>query len=404
MSKYKIGLFGFGCVGKGLYETLTTNNNLDVEISKICVKNKNKDRSPISSEKFTFSADEILNDDSINVVVELIDDAEAAYEIVTKSLKNGKAVVTANKKMVAEHLPELIALQKEYNTTLLYEGAVCGSIPVIRNLNDYYASEQITEVKGIFNGSSNYILTKLFQEGQSYDEALKEAQENGFAETDPTLDVGGFDPKFKLSIIIQHAFGISVSPEKIFNWGIQNISDEDIRFAKERDLKIKLVAKATSINDQLSLLVAPHYVDRENPLYHVENEFNCVLINGKYAQDQTLIGKGAGSLPTGLAVLADIASLTKEYTYSYSDSTLLSVEESLSEVYLRFDDIDGIDLSVFEEISEKFVGQHHGYVIGKISLTHLKAILKDTKGAANVIFTSGKSAEIELSKLTYSYA
>ncbi|UII28657.1 homoserine dehydrogenase [Fulvivirga maritima] len=404
MSKYKIGLFGFGCVGKGLYETLTTNNDLDAEISKICVKNKDKDRSPIASEKFIFSADEILNDDSINIVVELIDDAEAAFEIVTKSLKKGKAVVTANKKMVAEHLPELIALQKEYNTPLLYEGAVCGSIPIIRNLNDYYASEQITEVKGIFNGSSNYILTKLFQEGQSYDEALKEAQENGFAETDPTLDVGGFDPKFKLSIVIQHAFGISVSPEKIFNWGIQNISDEDIRFAKERNLKIKLVAKATAVNGQLSLLVAPHYIDSDNPLYHVENEFNCVLINGKYAHEQTLIGKGAGSLPTGLAVLADVASLTKEYTYNYAESRNLTVQEDLSEVYLRFDDPENVDLSVFENVSEKFVGQKHGYVIGKISLQNLKGILEKAKEGANVIFTSGKSAEIELSKLTYFYA
>ncbi|UII21904.1 homoserine dehydrogenase [Fulvivirga ligni] len=404
MSKYKIGLFGFGCVGKGLYETLTTNNDLDAEIVKICVKNRDKDRSPISKDKFIYDPEEILNDENINIVVELIDDAKAAFDIVKKSLEKGKAVVSANKKMVAENLPELIELQQKYNTPLLYEGAVCGSIPVIRNLNDYYASEQITEVKGIFNGSSNYILTKLFQEGQSYAEALKEAQDNGFAETDPTLDVGGFDPKFKLSIVIQHAFGIAVHPENIFNWGIQNISDQDIEFAKERDLKIKLVAKASTIDDQISLLVAPHYIDSDNPLYHVENEFNCVLINGKYASEQTLIGKGAGSLPTGLAVLADVASLTKDYSYNYNESRPLTITEGASEVYLRFDDVNDIDLSLFESISEKFIGQKHGYLIGKIELSDLKNILKEADHKVNVVFTSGKDAEIEVSKLTYSYA
>lgn len=402
MSKYKIGLFGFGCVGQGLFKTLAE-NNLDAEIVKVCVKNKNKQRS-IDSDRITYNSSDILNDDHINIVVELIDDPQAALEIVRKALRSRKAVVTANKKMVAENLDELIALQKEYGTPLLYEGAVCGSIPIIRNLEDYYASEHISEIKGIFNGSSNYILTKLFQEGKSYEEALGEAQANGFAESDPTLDVGGFDPKFKLSIILQHAFGLRLHPDNIFNWGIQNITDSDIAFAKERNLKIKLLAKAYYNGDSLSALVAPHFIDSKNPLYHVENEFNCVLINGKFASNQTLIGKGAGSLPTGLAVLSDVVALTQGYAYRYRSSTHKIDISELVEVYLSAKDIDAINWAAFDTISEKYVGNDYGYVIGKIALSELSDLLSNGSQDTNLVFTSGSQKEIEIPSLTYSYA
>lgn len=401
MSKLKIGLFGFGCVGQGLYKTLSE-NKADAEIVKICVKNKDKQRS-VGAEKITYNPDDILNDAEINIIVELIDDATAAFKIVKKALENKKAVVSANKKMVAENLDELIELQQKYQTPLLYEGAVCGSIPIIRNLEDYYSSEHIEEIKGIFNGSSNYILTKLFQEGKSYEEALREAQVNGFAETDPTLDVGGFDPKFKLSIVLQHAFGIGLHPDKIFNWGIQNITDEDISFAKERNLKIKLLAKAHFDGHTLSTLVAPHFIDEQNPLYHVENEFNCVLINGKFASNQTLIGKGAGSLPTGLAVLSDVVALTQGYAYSYKHSTYNSEGSQLVEVYLSFKNIDDIEKNAFESVSESYIGADYGYIIGKIDLKVLQQLLEASSGA-NVVFTSGKQAEIEIPNLTYSYA
>lgn len=402
MSKYKIGLFGFGCVGQGLYKTLSE-NNIDAEIISICVKNREKQRN-LANDIITYDPEAILNDDQINIIVELIDDPKAAFEIVKKALEGRKAVVTANKKMVAENLDELISLQKKYQTPLLYEGAVCGSIPIIRNLEDYYASERINEIKGIFNGSSNYILTKLFQEGKSYEDALKEAQENGFAESDPTLDVGGFDPKYKLSIVLQHAFGLHLHPDDIFNWGIQNISETDIAFAKERKLKIKLVAKASYDGSSLSAVVAPHFVDQQNPLYHVENEFNCVLINGKFASNQTLIGKGAGSLPTGLAVLSDVAALTQGYAYKYKTSSHSIDSSELVEVYLSAGDIDNINWGLFDVISEKYVGADSGYIIGKILTSKLNELLATSGNDLNLIFTSGSQEEIEIPKLTYSYA
>src|SRR5690606_9373667 len=180
----KLGLFGFGCVGQGLYHVLEETQGVKAEIKKICVKTKNKSR-PLSEDLFTFSQEEILNDPEIDVVVELIDDAAAAFDIVKASLLKGKAVVTANKKMLAEHLEELYQLQKQTGKPLLYEGAVCGSIPILRNLEEYYDNDLISSIEGIFNGSTNYILTKVFEENKSYPDALAKAQELGFAESDP---------------------------------------------------------------------------------------------------------------------------------------------------------------------------------------------------------------------------
>ena len=212
--QHKIGLFGFGCVGQGLYDILEK-TDFKAEIVKICVKNKDKERS-LPAHFFTYNSASILEDESISLVVELIDNADEAYEIVTTALKRGKNVVTANKKMVAEHLEELIQLQEEHGVSLLYEGAVCGCIPIIRTLEEYYDNELVFSVSGIFNGSSNYILTKVIQENLSYDVALKQAQELGFAESDPILDVGGFDPLYKLCIVALHAYGVIANPEEVF--------------------------------------------------------------------------------------------------------------------------------------------------------------------------------------------
>src|SRR6187455_910603 len=186
----KLGLFGFGCVGQGLYHVLEETPGIKAEIKRICVKHRGKAR-PLSEDLFTFEANDILNDPDIDVVVELIDDADAAFLIVKSALENGKAVVTANKKMLAEHLEEIYRLQQQYDRAVLYEGSVCGSIPILRNLEEYYDNDLLTGIEGIFNGSTNYILSKVFDERSSYAEALKKAQELGFAESDPSLDVKG---------------------------------------------------------------------------------------------------------------------------------------------------------------------------------------------------------------------
>ncbi|MGD1843485.1 MAG: homoserine dehydrogenase, partial [Thermonemataceae bacterium] len=257
----KIGLFGFGCVGQGLYDILNKMGHFQAEIVKICVKHANKERS-LPAQYFTYDPQELLNDEEIDIIVELIDNADEAFEIVATALKKGKNVVTANKKMLAEHLSELVALQKEYGSTLLYEGSACGSIPIIRTLEEYYDNELLFSVDGIFNGSSNYILTKVIQEGLPYPEALKQAQELGFAESDPTLDVGGFDPKYKLCILALHAYGIQVKPEEVFNFGIAQLSEVDIQFAKEKGYKLKLVANSFKVDEQsIALFVVPQLIN-----------------------------------------------------------------------------------------------------------------------------------------------
>src|ERR1043165_7432330 len=197
----KLGVFGFGCVGQGLYHVLNETHGIKAEIKKICVKNRDKKRI-LDASIFTYDKNEILNDPEIDVIVEMIDDAVASFEIVKQAVQNGKHVVTANKKMLAENLVEIYNLQQRYNRSILYEGSVCGSIPILRNLEEYYDNDLLTSIEGIFNGSTNYILTKVFEEKKSYLEALKQAQDLGFAESNPALDVKGFDPKFKLVIAI----------------------------------------------------------------------------------------------------------------------------------------------------------------------------------------------------------
>lgn len=402
MKIYKIGLFGFGCVGQGLYEALAQ-QQLNAHITKICVKDHTKQRA-VAPALLTYCADEILNDESIDIVVELIDDPEFALEIAQRAMSKGKAVVSANKKMIAEHLDELISLQHKYDAPLLYEGAVCGSIPIIRNLQDYFHAEKISEIRGIFNGSSNYILSQIFQENKEYAEALKEAQDNGFAESDPTLDVGGFDPKFKLSILIKHTFGLSIHPDHIFNWGIQHVSKADIVFAKERGLKIKLLAQAKLDQGRITASIAPHFVDTDNPVYHIENEYNCVLLNGQFVDHQTLIGKGAGSLPTGLAVLADVVAITHGYQYRYMDNQAQYDRNTETEVYLSFENESDVVKSAFTQITESYTSAGAGYIIGRISLNHLSALLKNAHGRINAIFTSGSQHEFQIPQLAYSYA
>ncbi|MEM9858459.1 MAG: homoserine dehydrogenase [Bacteroidota bacterium] len=402
MSTYKIGLFGFGCVGQGLYETLLKNERVDAEIVKICVKDASKER-PIAEDIFVYNPNDILDDKNIDLVVELIDDAETAFGIVSKALSKGKKVVSANKKMVAERLSELIELQKKHNTPLLYEGAVCGSIPIIRVLDEYYALEEVNEIKGIFNGSTNYILTKVIEEKKSYQEALKAAQDNGFAESDPTLDVEGYDPKYKLAIVLQHIFGLSIHPKRIFNQGIQNITQADISFAAERGLKIKLLARAVRNGDEITAFVAPHFVTSDGSLFHIENEYNAALIDGNFASEQVLVGKGAGKLPTGLAVLSDVAAITTGYSYSYIDhSNELGFTYSEEEVYVSFEHEAIIDFNLFTTISEKYVGRKSGYIIGEINLEKLRKLTQQP--GVNVIFTSGAKEEIEIHRLSYSYA
>mgnify|MGYP003563563904 CR=1 FL=1 len=376
MSKnLKLGIFGFGVVGQGLYHVLEETKGIKAEILKICVKNRNKKRS-LPEHYFTFDKEDILENPEVDVVLELIDDPIAAYEIATAALKNGKAVVTANKKMVADNMTELFELQQKHKAALLYEGSCCASIPIIRNLEEYYDNDLLSAVEGIFNGSTNYILTKIFTDNMSFDAALSEAQELGYAETDPTLDVAGFDAKYKLCIILTHAFGLFVEPENVFNYGIQNISDFDIKIAREKGYKIKLTAKSRKVEDKVMAMVIPQFVNENSELFKVEREFNGVIVEGAFSEHQFFIGKGAGGYPTGSAVLSDISALTYSYKYEYK-KTRQVVDLKLSsnfnlKIYLRFGDPGLIDKSDFNEILEEYKAKENQYIIGEINFEKLR--------------------------------
>ncbi len=372
--KLKIGLAGFGVVGQGLFDVLQKSPALDAEIVKICVKNK-KERA-LPETLFCYSADELIENKEINLIVELISDSDEAYRIVTAALKSGKNVVSANKKMIAENLAELIDLQKEFNVSMLYEASACGSIPVIRNLEEYYDNDLLLSVTGILNGSSNYILSKIFDHNKDYNESLKEAQDLGFAEADPSFDVDGFDSLFKLVILTVHSFGTVVSPEDVLHYGISNISDFDIRYAKEKGYKIKLVGQVEKLEEnKISLFVLPRLVMKDKYIYNVEDEFNGVVIKGLAYDKQFMFGKGAGGHPTGSAVLSDITAIANDYKYEYKKKnfyTDFSYEQSGEiEIYLRYKNKEDLAKFNFKSISEEYSGPEYNYKIGLIKIKEL---------------------------------
>ena len=375
MKTLNIGLFGFGNVGRGLYDVLQRINSQSVSIRRICVRDINKERG-VEAE-FTNNPDDIFNDKDINLIVEVIDDAEAAYDIVKRALKSRIPVVSGNKKMLGHHILELMDMQEHYNTPLLYDASACGSIPVIRNLEEYYDNDLLCSVKGILNGSSNFILSKIFNENMSYGDALRLAQELGFAESNPTLDIDGWDSLYKLIIITVHAFGLYVAPEEILTYGISTMNDSDIRFAREKDRRIKLVAHSEKVDDKLIMCVLPQLISRNKYIYSVEDEFNGVVIKGLFYDKQFMFGRGAGGHPTGSAVLSDITACAYNYRYEYkkrNDSVLPHYTTDHSfRIYFRYKTDEQRNLLTFSKIREQYSSEEYSYIIGDVSIADLKA-------------------------------
>ena len=376
MQKLNIGLFGFGVVGEGIYRILEAKPQLNAQIKKIVIKDIDKPRNA-PSELFSTDANDILNDDEINVVVELISDADAAYQIVTTALKKGKQVVSANKKMISIHHQELIDLQKANDVAFLYEASVCGSVPIIRNLEEYFDNDLLHYVSGIVNGTTNFILTKMGNEGESYQDALKVAQESGFAEADPTADVEGFDATYKLTIIILHAFGVKIEADDVIRKGITSIKTNDFKFAKEKGYTIKLIAKAKVDEEtgELTSTVLPTFVQLGQTIALVNNEYNGILIGSSLSDEQFLYGKGAGRFPTASAVLSDISALQYDYKYSNkksSGSTLINNQSGILKVYLGYEgDVKNVE-DYFETIEERYQSGTYNYIIGAIKIDRLK--------------------------------
>ena len=370
-----IGLFGFGVVGEGLYKVLHQTTSLNATIKKICIKDAGKKRNA-PEELFTTDKNELLDDETINVIVEVINESDAAYEIVSKALTSGKAVVSSSKKMIAEHLPELLRLQQETGVSFLYESSACASIPVIRNLEEYYDNDLLHSLRAIVNGSTNYILTKMFEDKLDFKTALIQAQQLGFAESDPTLDVEGWDAVNKWVILLCHAYGIVTTTSEILFTGIQNVNENDANVGREKNYEIRLVAQAKKLlNGKVAAFVFPQFVKEDDHLSFVKNEYNGVVIESSFADKQFFYGKGAGSFPTASAVLSDISALRFDYRYEYKKLYHHTPNQLTNDFYIRvyvsFDDWSFIPREKFEWIEEWHAQEGRKYLIAVIHFDHL---------------------------------
>ena len=308
--------------------------------------------------------------------------------------------------MIAAHLGALLKLQEDNKTSFLYEAAVCGSIPVIRNLEEYYDNDMLNSVTGIINGSTNYILTRMNEDGMAYDEALKLAQQLGFAESDPSLDVQGTDAANKLTIILNHAYGIVSKPDDIMRKGITQLHPADSVYAKEKGYSIKLVARAQRVNHtDVAAYVLPTFVGPRSQLFNVRFEFNGVIIGTRLADEQFIYGKGAGRYPTSSAVLSDIAALRYGYKYEYK-KLHTGVDYRISDdhvlrVYVSCENMADIDRRDFIAVDETYISQNRKYVTGSIRFDKLRSAAWINNRANSVIVfeESGVAADQYLEEL-----
>ncbi len=312
-NKIKIGLIGLGTVGSGVFKTLKNFDN--VEVVKIAVRNKNKKRNieGLNESIITDDAYEIVNDPQIDIVAELVGGVQPAYDLIKTAIKNGKHIVTANKELLAKHGEELFNFAEEHNKVVLYEAAIAGGIPLIMPIKTILAGNKINKIKAILNGTTNYILTKMDVQGASYNDVLKESQELGYAEADPTGDVEGFDAAYKITTLATIAFGKRVKFENVYREGITKISPEDMLAANEMGYKIKLIASAEITEDnKADVRVHPMLISKSNPLAHIDYVTNAVTLTGHPVGSVTLSGPGAGEFPTASSVVGDILAIASE--------------------------------------------------------------------------------------------
>ena len=329
----------------------------------------------------------MLGRNNLDVIVELIDDANEAFKIVSEAMNNGVNVVTANKKMLAENFEKLYELQEKNNVALIYEGSAGGSIPIIRNLEEYYDNELLSSFRGILNGTCNYILTRMELENKNYDEILKDAQSNGFAESNPWLDVAGYDTLYKTILLTVHSFGLILKPDQVLNLGIQNVSFDDIVYAREKGLRIKMIGTGYKVGEngtgKFRVYSIPQFISQRDELYNVNYEYNGVEVEGAFSCKQTFVGKGAGSHPTGSAVLSDISALTYNYKYGYKKlrkqakvKGKLPNGETLDndfeiKVYIRYKDKDELKGIQIISIEEEYKSARTNYIVANVKFKSL---------------------------------
>lgn len=318
MKTVKVGLLGLGTVGGGVYklierrrEEMVNKTGADVEIAGVLVHNLSKKREGVDTSLLTDQWEDIIGNDEIEIIVEVMGGIEPARTMIAEALRAGKNVVTANKDLLAVHGEELLAIAEENHVDLMFEAAVAGAIPIMRPLRQCLAGNEITEVMGIVNGTTNYILTKMFEKGMSFEEALAKATELGYAEADPTADIEGLDAGRKVAIMASSAFHSNVVFDDVYVEGITKITAQDIMYAKEFDSVIKLIGIARNTKEGIEACVYPMMISQEHPLATVRNSFNAVFVHGDAVDDVMFYGRGAGEFPTASAVVGDVIDVTR---------------------------------------------------------------------------------------------
>lgn len=312
----KIAVLGFGTVGSGVYEVLEKNHDTvakragtEIDI-KYVLDLREFPGQPVES-VLVHDFDVIVNDPEISIIVEVMGGVEPAYSYVKEALLKGKSVCSSNKELVAKHGAELLEIAKQKKINFLFEASVGGGIPIIRPLNQSLTADEIEEITGILNGTTNYILTKMRDRGLSFDEALKRAQEKGYAERNPEADVAGYDAGRKIAILTSLAYGSQVDFEDIYTEGITSITDIDIKYAKEERANIKLLGTSKKVGDKIYAMVVPKLIPETHPLFSVNGVFNAILVKGNVLGDVMFYGSGAGKLPTASAVVSDVVDAAK---------------------------------------------------------------------------------------------
>ncbi|MEW6695856.1 MAG: homoserine dehydrogenase [Bacillota bacterium] len=413
----KIGLLGLGTVGRGVYRILVENQEnirqragVKLEIKKILVRSLEKDRGLSLPEGIlTTNLAEITQDPEIKIVVEVLGGIHPTLDYVLEALNQGKSVVTANKDMVAEQGQRLFKAAQNNQCDLFFEASVAGGIPIIRTLKQSLAGNRIEEVFGIINGTTNYMLTKMTQEGCEFDAVLKEAQAKGYAESDPTADVGGFDAARKIAILASIAFNTRVPLQQVYTEGITKITAQDISYANELGYVIKLLGIAKERPEGVEVRVHPTFIPKDHPLAAVGDVFNAVFVRGNAVGDTMFYGRGAGEMPTASAVVADIMDAARDILRSvpgiigctcFNDSPVLDIGETFSKYYIRLQVADkpGVLASIAlvfgnKEVSLKSVIQKEatGSTAELVLVTHrvqeqnVKDALMDIKQLSSVL-------------------
>jgi Homoserine dehydrogenase len=371
MKPVKVGLLGLGTVGTGVVriveghqEDLKSQVGSSIVIEKILVQNKSKQRAlHIDADKLTEDPWDIIRDPEIDVVVEVMGGIADTKQYILEALSRGKHVVTANKDLMALHGPEIIAAASANECDVLYEASVAGGIPIIRTLIEGFSSDRITKIMGIVNGTTNYILTKMSKEGASYDEVLKEAQQLGYAEADPTSDVEGLDAARKMTILSTLGFRANVALEDVSVKGISSVSQEDIAYAKRLGYELKLLGIAERQDDYISVSVQPTMVKLSHPIASVNGVFNAVYVYGEAVGETMFYGAGAGELPTATSVVADLVAVVKNLklgvngkqgVMAYKEKKLKTDEQISSKYFLllHVDDRAGVLARITQVFAE----------------------------------------------------